>query len=100
MKEGYPSTTQASQVQISGWQNMAATNAYAKNYAAAYLKNLQTMKPGDAAAKANAEVQRPSITSLALPPAPPPFAQTKAQRDALKSGTVYQGPDGQLYRKK
>jgi hypothetical protein len=67
MKQAFPNPEQAPQTMIKGWQNIASTNAYAKQYAAAYLKNLQTMQPGDAATQANAAVKKPNLT---LPPPP------------------------------
>jgi len=64
LKAGMPETTDSPQGIIAGVKNMATTNAFFKNYATAYLKNLQTMQPGDAATAAHKAVPFPTITPV------------------------------------
>lgn len=86
LKQGFPAPGQPVQTQVKGWQNLAAMNTYAKNYAQSYLKNLQTMAPGDAATKANASTPRPNVASLALPP--PPDNTVKVMDPSGRTGTI------------
>jgi len=73
LKQAFPNPTQAPETQIQGWKNIASTNSYAKNYAMNYLKNIQTMQPGDAALAANAATPKPNFEAMQLPN---PVAQT------------------------
>lgn len=98
LKEAFPKTTDAPDVMLKGFQNIAATNQYTKAYAQEYLKNLRTMTPGDAAEAANKAVSMPAVQQI-RPQSNLPVVANKSQYDALKSGEQFTTPSGQVRMK-
>lgn len=94
LKQAFPKTTDAPDVMLSGMENVKRANAFSKEYAQAYVKNLRTMSPGDAAAAANDAVRK----AFPSPVQGMPQVKNKEDYDALPSGlhTPFKTPGGQI----